>query len=428
MRLLRTLLPVLVLAAAATFALQNRWPWHRLHVVARPIEVSHAFSESSDTLRSGETLSDLFVRNGVGDLALSALAAGGNFDPRRLRAGLVFDFRQDLADSSPSQILFRSDPENRISLDREGENWDASSHPIVWHPEPIRLEGKIDQSLYVALDQQITDSTLKPGERVRLAWDLADTYMWQVDFTRDIRPGDHYTVLAERMMSDEGEIRFGRILAADLTIGGKSLPAFRYKDSGGKESFYDDEGNSLKRAFLRAPVEFRRISSGFTSSRYHPILNRFRAHEGTDYAADAGTPVMAAGNGTVIRAGRAGGYGNLIEISHANGITTRYGHLRGFAGGIHAGSRVSQGQVIAYVGSTGLATGPHLHYEFRIDGKARDSRRIDIANGDPIPAGERTAFEQIKGELAALLYRPGTTVALVPAGLSPSNTIPTSQQ
>jgi murein DD-endopeptidase MepM/ murein hydrolase activator NlpD len=264
----------------------------------------------------------------------------------------------------------------------------------------------------VALDNQIQDSLLSPGERVKLAWDLADTYMWQVDFTRDIRPGDGYQVLLERMVSEEGEVRFGRILAADLKISGKSLPAYRFRDSKGNESFYDAEGNSLKRAFLRAPLQFRRISSSFSRSRFHPVLNRYRSHQGTDYSADPGTPVMAAGNGTVLRAGRAGGYGNLIEVNHANGITTRYGHLRGFARGIRSGTRVSQGQVIGYVGSTGLATGPHLHYEFRVNGVAKDSRRIDLADGEPVTRGERSAFEHEREALANQLYRQGDVVAI----------------
>jgi murein DD-endopeptidase MepM/ murein hydrolase activator NlpD len=282
----------------------------------------------------------------------------------------------------------------------------------VWRSETIRLEGDIEQSLYLALDEQVPDSSLDAGERVRLAWDLADTYMWQVDFTRDIREGDAYQVLIERMVSEEGEVRFGRILAADLKIAGKALPAYRFKDSKGVESFYDEAGNSLKRAFLRAPLQFRRISSSFSRSRFHPVLNRYRSHQGTDYSADPGTPVMAAGNGTVLRAGRAGGYGNLIELSHTNGVTTRYGHLRGFAKGIRGGTRVSQGQVIGYVGSTGLATGPHLHSEFRVNGVARDSRRIDMAAGEPVSRADRAAFEGARDALAGRLYRQGEVIAI----------------
>lgn len=411
MQILRLLLPMAVLGIAATFALRNEWPWQRLQV-APPIVVTRAFTESSDTLRNGETLSDLFARNQVNDLAVSALTENGTLDPRRLRPGLIFDFRQDMADSIPSRILFRSGPENRIAMNRQGEEWAAVSQPIIWRKETVRLEGDIEQSLYIALDEQVPDTSLNSGERVRLAWDLADTYMWQVDFTRDIRSGDAYQVLIERLVSEEGEVRFGRILAADLRISGKALPAYRFRDRKGVESFYDEAGNSLKRAFLRAPLQFRRISSNFSRSRFHPVLNRYRSHQGTDYSATPGTPVMAAGNGTVLQAGRSGGYGNLIELSHANSITTRYGHLRGFAKGIRSGTRVSQGQVIGYVGSTGLATGPHLHYEFRVNGVARDSRRIDVANGDPVPAAERAAFEQERDTLANRLYRQGEVIAI----------------
>ncbi|MEP7324722.1 MAG: peptidoglycan DD-metalloendopeptidase family protein [Gemmatimonadota bacterium] len=395
---------MVVLAVAATFALRGSWPWHRIQEAA-PIVVSHAFTESQDTLHQGETLSDLFARNGLGGPAITALTDSADIDPRRLRPGVVFFFRQDMADTAPSQVEFRSGAESRISLDRTGESWDAETHPIAWRSETVRLDGDIDASLYVALDEQVPDQVLDEGERVKLAWDLADTYMWQVDFTRDIRAGDHFKVLMERLVSEEGEVRFGRILAAELKISGKDQPAFRFKDSEGRESFYDAEGNSLKRAFLRAPVQFRRISSGFSSGRLHPILNRIRAHQGTDYAAAPGTPVMAAGNGTVVRAGWSGGYGNVIELRHSNGITTRYGHLRGFASGIRSGARVSQGQVIAYVGSTGLATGPHLHYEFRVNGVAKDARRIDLGNGEPVRTAERPAFEQVCAALSALLYQ-----------------------
>jgi murein DD-endopeptidase MepM/ murein hydrolase activator NlpD len=292
-----------------------------------------------------------------------------------------------------------------VVFQRDTGGWRALVEPIAWRAEQVRIEGNIDNSLYEALDAQVPDEQLDGADRQRLAWDLADVYAWQVDFTRDIRPGDHFQVLMERLVSEEGEVRFGRILAAELRISGKDQPAFRFKDSQGSESFYDAEGNSLKRAFLRAPVQFRRISSNFSRGRYHPILNRVRAHQGTDYAADPGTPVMAAGNGTVSQAGRSGGYGNLIEVRHSNGITTRYGHLRGFAKGIRSGVRVSQGQVIGYVGSTGLATGPHLHYEFRVNGVAKDARRMDLGSGEPVKKADREAFEQVRAALSALLYQ-----------------------
>jgi murein DD-endopeptidase MepM/ murein hydrolase activator NlpD len=250
------------------------------------------------------------------------------------------------------------------------------------------------------------------GDRRRLAWDLADVYAWQVDFTRDIHPGDRFQVVFERLVSEDGEVRVGRVLAGDLTISGKSLTAFRFGGENGRGAlYYDDQGNSLRRAFLRAPVEFRRISSNFARLRYHPLLGLSRRHEGTDYAAAPGTPVMAAGDGVVLRVGRAGGYGNLIELRHLNGITTRYGHLRGFARNIRSGARVQQGQVIGYVGSTGLATGPHLHYEFRMNGVPKDSRRVNLGSGSPVASPDRTAFEQERDRLLLLLHHSDSTGA-----------------
>jgi murein DD-endopeptidase MepM/ murein hydrolase activator NlpD len=394
-----------VLLGAAAFALSGHWPWRRLppRVIARPIvAVPDRSVEIADTLRSGETLSELLARQGVADLDLARIGSHGSLDPRRLRSGLVFRFRRPAPDSQPTRISVRTSPEELVVFSRQAGNWSGAVEPIAWRAEPVRIEGAIDNSLYEAIDAEVPDSQLDADDRVRLAWDLADIYAWQVDFTRDIQSGDRFRVLYERLVSADGEVRFGRILAGDLTMSGKSLTAFRF-DADGRPSFYDAEGNSLRRAFLRAPVQFRRISSTFARARRHPILGITRRHEGTDYAASPGTPVMAAGDGVVVRAGWGGGYGNLIELRHRNGITTRYGHLRGFARGVRAGARVSQGQTIGYVGSTGLASGPHLHYEFRVNGVAKDARRVELGNGAPVAAAQRAAFEQTRDSLMAQL-------------------------
>jgi murein DD-endopeptidase MepM/ murein hydrolase activator NlpD len=234
-----------------------------------------------------------------------------------------------------------------------------------------------------------------------MAGNLAEVYDWTVDFTRDIRPGDHFRVLMERRVSEEGEVRLGRILAADLTVAGTHLPAYRFEAEDGTTGYFDDQGRSLRRAFLRAPLEFRRISSRFSSARRHPILGRVRRHAGTDYAADRGTPVRATADGVVLRAGRVSNYGNLVELRHAKGITTRYGHLQRIA--VRSGARVTQGQVVGYVGATGLANGPHLHYEFRVNGVAKDHRRVDLGTGDPVPKKDRDAFERERDRLDALI-------------------------
>ena len=397
---------LLVMSAAALALVGVRRPWAEPGLpVAEPIVVVGDLSTVVlDTLRRGETLSELLARQGVLDLDLSRLGVAA-LDPRRLRAGLVFSFRRPAAESLPDRISVRSSPEQRVVFRRAVQGWESAVDSIRWRAEPFRIEGAIDNSLYEAIDLQVGDEQLDAAQRQRLAWDLADIYAWQVDFTRDIQSGDRFRVVFDRLISEDGEVRFGRVLASDLTMSGKSLTAFRFQRAG-RSTFFDDDGKSLRRAFLRAPVQFRRISSSFARARRHPVLGITRRHQGTDYAASPGTPVMAAGDGVVIRAGRAGGYGNLVELRHRNGITTRYGHLRGFARGIRGGARVSQGQTIGYVGSTGLASGPHLHYEFRVNGVAKDSRRVELGNGAPVPDAERESFEQERDRLKAMLDRP----------------------
>jgi murein DD-endopeptidase MepM/ murein hydrolase activator NlpD len=407
MRRARLGLAVSVIGAAAVFASTGHWPWRR---IAEPVPAARAAqpaarptaTETLDTLRRGETISHLFARHGVQDLDLTGLEPSLELDPRRLRSGLVVSFRQQLPDSLPTHVSIRTSPAQRVVFQRDTGGWHAVVEPIAWRSEEIRVEGGIDNSLYEALDAQIPDEQLDGADRQRLAWDLADVYAWQVDFTRDIQAGDRFRVVFERLVSEDGEIRFGRVLASDLTMSGKSLTAFRFERDG-RATYFDGDGNSLRRAFLRAPVQFRRISSTFARARHHPVLGITRRHEGTDYAAAPGTPVMAAGDGVVLRAGRAGGYGNLIELRHRNGITTRYGHLRGFARGVRAGARVEQGQTIGFVGSTGLASGPHLHYEFRVNGVAKDSRRVDLGNGAPLQPSLRPAFDRERDRLLDLL-------------------------
>ncbi len=387
-----------VLVAAAALALTGRWPWARL-TVAEPIVVKQAFQETSDTLRSGETLGDLFGRQGLAGADLVGLFERAGLDPRRLPAGLVVLFRREAGQDHPSSISLRTSDVERLAARRDADAWIAERHSVAWRSEVVRIEGPIESSLYDALDALIPDAVFDAGNRVKLAWDLADVYAWSVDFNRDIQPGDSFAVLLNREISEEGEVRAGGILAADLLSSGKHLKAFRFEPVDQVVRFFDQAGNSLRRAFLRAPVEFRRISSTFSRSRFHPILGIWRRHEGTDYAAQGGTPVLAAGDGLVLRAGRAGGYGNLVELRHRNGITTRYGHLRAFARGLRAGNRVHQGEVIGYVGATGLASAPHLHYEFRINGAARDSRRVDLGEGEPL---ERRLLPQFLAERARL--------------------------
>jgi murein DD-endopeptidase MepM/ murein hydrolase activator NlpD len=422
MRRVRVPLALAVVSAAVVLAFSGRWPWQRVGTGAGPAsapttgagplaalsaEAPRLLHLFSDTLHRGETLTALFGRQGLAEFDLTGLLERAGLDPRRLRAGLVVEFRKLAGESLPSQVSVRTGPEERLAVRRVAEGWTAERHAVAWKGETVRFEGPIDNSLYEALDRLIPDDVLDRGNRIRLAWDLADVYAWSVDFNRDIQPGDRFAVVVERRVSETGEVRTGAILAADLLVSGKHLNAYRFERPDGESGYYDADGSSLRRAFLRAPVEFRRVSSPFARSRFHPVLGIWRRHEGTDYAAAPGTPVLAAGDGTVLHAGRSGGYGNLIELRHLNGITTRYGHLRGFAAGLRAGERVRQGEIIGYVGATGLASGPHLHYEFRVDGVARDSRRVNLGGGEPLDAALLPAFQRERQRVAAVLGAAG---------------------
>jgi murein DD-endopeptidase MepM/ murein hydrolase activator NlpD len=381
------------------------------------VDSAPAAIEFSDTLRRGETLAHLFARHGLGAAEVKELAA--LLDLRKLRAGLVFQVRRSHADSAPDQVMVRTGPAQRLTLTRQSSGWRATADSIQWSVDTVRYAGSIETSLYEALDRAVPPASLAGDARTQLAWELADVFAWELDFSRDLQPGDAFQVVLERLTSEEGETRAGNVLAAELEVNGKPLSAFQFV-ADGKPGYFDGAGRSLRRAFLRAPVEFRRISSRFNRSRMHPVLGYARRHEGTDYAAASGTPVMSAGDGTVVSAGWSGGYGRMVVVRHSNGITTRYGHLRGFAGGVRAGSRVSQGQVIGYVGSTGLATGPHLHYEFRVNGVARDPSRVDLGNGAPIAPSLVPAFDADRLQLSHLLLgQPVTAVAVIPAPTPP---------
>jgi murein DD-endopeptidase MepM/ murein hydrolase activator NlpD len=408
-RLAGFVLAVVVVAGAATFAWVDRWPWQRLAPPpAAVLPVEPRTWVAPDTLHPGESLGDLFGRHGLGAPDLVRLVDLFQLDPRRLRAGLVFQFGHAESDSMPTAVTLRTRSDEEIQVLRLAANWTAERRAIRWAARPIRVEGTIESSLSEALETATASEPLSDEERIRLAWDLADVFAWEVDFTRDLQPDDEFRVVLEREVSERGETRIGRVLAGELSVAKRRFTAFRFDSVGGRPQFFDEHGESLRRAFLRAPVQFRRIASQFSRSRFHPILGIWRAHEGLDYSAAAGTPVLAAADGTVTVAGWSGGYGRLVEVRHRNGIATRYGHLRAFARGIHPGSRVRQGEVVGFVGATGLATAPHLHYEFRERGVARDPARVDLGNGEPVPASAARSFAEERRRLESLL-RPAPT-------------------
>jgi murein DD-endopeptidase MepM/ murein hydrolase activator NlpD len=281
----------------------------------------------------------------------------------------------------------------KVSRDASGLKADVLQNPLDARPRIIRAS--INSSLFEAVEGA--------GGHDQTAVGLADIFGWDIDFVLDIQPGDSFIVSYQELYQDGVYVKDGPILAASFTNQGRTYRAVRYVDPNGSAHYYTPDGRSMHKAFLRAPVEFTRISSRFNSTRLHPILNLIRAHKGVDYAAPIGTPVRAAGDGRIQYAGPKGGYGNVVEIEHTRSIVTVYGHLSRFAKGTHVGAHVTQGTVIAYVGMTGLATGPHLHYEYRVNGAFKNPQTVSLPDAEPIDARLRADFEVRTAPLLAAL-------------------------
>lgn len=376
--------------------------------VAEPIVVSQAYAERSDRLRRNETLSHMFARHKVEGAELRQLleaARPHGLDPRHVTPSQVFDFRYVIGRDVPDRVRTRISEDAFLQLQRDSAGeWEVFIDPIQWAVVQEYASGTINSSLNDAVHRAIADSVLPFGHRDRLIWNVAeDVYGWVIDFTRDNRPGDRFDILYERLVSSAGDVRYGRLLAASVETGGKPNTAYVMSDGQNRNVYYDGDGRSMRRAFLRYPVQFRRISGGY-GIRYHPILRQYRRHLGTDYAARSGTPIFAAADGKVARAGRWAGYGLVVTIQHPKDIETRYAHMSRVARGIKPGVRVKQGQTIGFVGMTGLATGPHVHYEFLKNGRQVDFRAVDMGDGDPVPDPLRPKFEAVRASFNRILF------------------------
>jgi murein DD-endopeptidase MepM/ murein hydrolase activator NlpD len=270
----------------------------------------------------------------------------------------------------------------QVVRDTSGLRANVLQNPLESRMRTIR--GSIDRSLFEAVTAA--------GGHDQIAVNLADIFGWDIDFVLDIQPGDSFAVTYRELYQNGVYVKDGAVLAASFVNQGRQYQAVRYVGPDGSARYFTPDGKSMHKAFLRAPVEFTRISSKFNTARLHPILNLIRAHKGIDYAAPIGTPVRAAGDGRISYAGPKGGYGNLVEIEHSRSITTVYGHLSRFAKDTHVGAHVTQGTVIAYVGMTGLATGPHLHYEYRVNGVFKNPQTVPLPAADPIEPSLRADF------------------------------------
>jgi murein DD-endopeptidase MepM/ murein hydrolase activator NlpD len=287
----------------------------------------------------------------------------------------------------------------QLEVHRTEAGFAATVKPTPIDTDVSLAHGVIASSLF--------ESANNAGLSDPLVLKLAKVFASDIDFVLGLRAGDQFTVEYERISQNGHYVKDGEILAARFINQGHEYLAVRYVSPAGVAGYFSPDGHSMQKAFLRAPLEFKRISSGFSTARLHPILNTIRAHQGTDYAAPEGTPVYAAGSGRVVFRGVRGGYGNAIEIDHGGGIQTVYGHLSRFAPP-RLGEHVQQGETIGYVGMTGLATGPHLHFEFHMDGRFVDPQRVKLPDATPIDPQLRADFERVTAPLLAALNGPPT--------------------
>ncbi|MGH8193980.1 MAG: peptidoglycan DD-metalloendopeptidase family protein [Woeseiaceae bacterium] len=354
---------------------------------ARRMPVMQAVPEYASLqlkIRSGDTLDRLFRKNHL-DLrnlaAIVKLPEAGEY-LRLLRPGDELRIEHD---GGQLVSLYRNlDLTNSLRISRGESGYTAE---IIKRPVDFQKRlayGRIETSLF--------ESAVAAGMSDKLIMQLAAIFAWDVDFVLDIRKGDDYYILYEEIFQDGKFVTSGDIIAAEFNNNGRTFKAVRYADSDGRADYFTPDGRSLRKAFIRAPVDFTRISSAFNPHRRHPILNTIRAHQGVDYAAPSGTPIKAAGDGKVIFRGRKGGYGNCVILQHGGNISTLYAHMSKFAGSVGINDRVKQGDTIGYVGHTGLATASHLHYEYRLNGVHRNPRTVKLPQADPIKEEYRADF------------------------------------
>ncbi|QGX39202.1 peptidase M23 [Permianibacter aggregans] len=336
-------------------------------------------------ISNGDSMAVAFKRAGLSAQDLHAVMQNDIAAPvlRKVMPGRHVEFQTD-EEGRLSALRYPIDSLSTLFVEREGDSFRAQTLEKAVATRPQFASATIESSLFAAGQSAgLNDSVIM---------ELAGIFGYDIDFALDLRVGDRFSVVYEERLVEGLPAGPGNILAAEFTNLGKTFRAVRYVDANGKASYYTPDGHSMRKAFLRMPVPFARVSSNFNLSRKHPILNRIRAHKGVDYAAPAGTPIYASGDGKISFVGTKGGYGRMVAIQHGGNFTTHYAHLSRYGKGISTGKRVSQGQVIGYVGSSGLATAPHLHYEFLVNGVHRNPRTVPLPQAEPVPAAEKDRF------------------------------------
>lgn len=388
-------LPLLGVVTAFGIVPQNEIISAPMKMVAEEIALPGTVQTVSSTsifwrnerVQRGDTVTEMLRRLNVEDAAAAEYLrrdkAAESF--RQLAVGKAVQAETD-ANGNLLALRYLSNSNSQIVIEKDSGSFKTSVLPPQLEQRIIMRTGEIKSSLFAATDEA--------GLPDAAASQLAEIFGGDIDFHRDLRKGDKFSVTYEMTYSNGEPVRAGRIQSAEFINQGKPYQVVYFQTDSGHGDYYTPDGKSVRKAFLRSPLEFSRVSSGFSLSRLHPVLGTWRSHKGVDYAAPAGTKVKVTADGTVSFIGRQGGYGNVVTVNHQGRYSTVYGHLSRFASGLRRGQHVDQGDVVGYVGMTGLATGPHLHYEFRIDGQQRDPLRVALPDSKPIPASQLAAFQQ----------------------------------
>ncbi len=341
----------------------------------------------SNAIEQGDTLFLIFARHGLRTEDLFAMkSAAASIHPlRELRPGKAYSFVLD-KHNSISSFTYGIDDDTILKIERVNNAFQAHKFDIPYERRIITIRGVIEENLISAVGAAREDYLL--------ALQVADILAWDIDFNADLRRGDTFRIIAEGLYIDGEFKKYGKILAVEFINNSQNYTAYLF-EQGGKAGYFDALGNSLRKAFLKAPLSFRRISSFYSKNRLHPVLRIYRPHHGIDYVAPTGTPVSATADGTVTSAGYKGNYGKLVIILHRNGYQTYYGHLSRLAKGIRMGKKVRQGDLVGYVGATGLATGPHLHYEMRMGRAPINPLRVKNVAGEPVPKAKKAEFKRM---------------------------------
>jgi murein DD-endopeptidase MepM/ murein hydrolase activator NlpD len=367
-----------------------------------PQEANIAFSTIEVVVSRNDTMDRLFRRFelNLADLATLRGLPEMRSQVDKLRPGEMLRLMHRDGDLVGLERKLSESETLKVTRDADGFNTDVLENPLETSTRTASA------TIHSSLFQAAADAGLDD----RVAIELAEIFQYDIDFVLDIQAEDRFIVVYEELSQDGTFLRTGNILAAKFINEGREYRAVRYEDESGHAEYFTPDGKSLRKAFIRAPVQFSRISSRFNPSRRHPVLNTIRAHRGVDYAAPVGTPVRAAGEGRVRYVGSQGGLGNAVELEHGSGVVTVYGHLSRFASKLRRGQRVELGQVIGFVGATGLATGPHLHYEYRVRGVHKNPQTVALPDAAPIAAAELERFLAATADMVNMLDLPAGPV------------------